>query len=464
VTRSNNKRKNTIEIVSVTLNILVLLLIVGFYSFRMYKYYLKENGNKDSVSSLLVDELIKKQKYLDLTKGLVYDKEKEIYTFIGDVNDNYLIFSGSLYRIISIDSEYNIKAAMENSITQIYSGLENGFNDSYINKWLNVSDEDNSGIFENNLYGSELLFNTTICDDVIDDITNITCEDKNIDNKFGILSLYDYATSGGKSGYLNNGESFYLNTINSDGNNYYITSDGEVSINEINTRTYGIRSVITISGDVELLNGNGTIDSPYEIEKHDIETTSNLYVGNIISINDNEYIVNDISTESVKVSLIESLKDMEGNEIKKSFGNSNILSNTKNNIGYYLNNDVINELGIGNFVVKSDFYVGELSNNSLDYALVYKDKVSLNVGMLTLGDTYITDVKNIFTMYRGIEGDKIINIINEDGNIYGDFITNEYEIRPVFYIRKDLDILSGDGTIDDPFVIGVSHEEEWISG
>ena len=60
--------------VLVTLNILVLLLIAGFYTTRLIKYYLKENGHKNTEEAvLLVDAIKKKQSFLDETKGLVLD-------------------------------------------------------------------------------------------------------------------------------------------------------------------------------------------------------------------------------------------------------------------------------------------------------------------------------------------------------------------------------------------------------
>ncbi len=453
------KRRLKIRPILVTLNILVLLIIVGFYSFRLVKYYLKENGKKNNNDNkLLVDSLIKKQSYVDLTKGLVYDEEEEVYRYIGDVKDNYLKYSGNMYRIISIDSEFNIKAISERSLTSMYSGLEKGYDESYINKWLNVSESKNSGVFERNLFNTELLFNTTICEDVIDDITNITCDIENKENKFGLLSLYDYAKSGGKSGFINNGEDFLLNSLNKSNNYYYITSDGEVSVSELTTKAYGVRPVITITGDVNLIKGTGIETDPYRIEEHNIKTLKDVYLGSIIEYSNNNYIVTDISGDNVKVALTESLKNGD-EEITKSFGGSNSsYSNSKNTVGYYLNNDYYKSLENNNLIVKSNWYIGKLSLDNLDYSSIYSDKVSLNVGMLTLGDMYVTNVKNVLTILRGIEEDKIIYVINKDGNFYGDFISSKYEIRPSFYLKGDVSIISGEGTLDKPYKLGVSNE------
>lgn len=455
------KKRFKIRPILVTLNILVLLIVVGFYSFRMVKYYLKENGKKENNEILLVDSIIKKQSFIDLTKGLIYDENDKVYRFIGDIKDNYLEYSGNMYRIIEVDEDYNIKAVSEKSLTFMYPGLNNGFNSSYINKWLNDGEEEHSGVFENNLHSSELLFNTTICDDKIDDLTIITCKEKNEDNKFGILSLYDYAKTGGKSGYLNNGEDFFLNTLNKDNNYYYITNDGEVSISELTTKAYGVRPVITVSGDVKLLKGKGTLNDPYKIEKQEVNTIKDLYVGNIIEFENNKYVVTDISADNVKIALNSTLKDKDDKEIIKNFGSSTSeLSNTKNTIGAYLNNDFYKSIKNNKLIIKSDWYIGKLSLDNLDYSSVYKSKVSLNIGMLTLGDMFVTEVKNVFTILRGIEENKIIYVINEDGNFYGDFISSKYAIRPAFYLKGDIKIKDGKGTTESPYTLELGEESE----
>ena len=161
--------------VLVTLNILVLLIIVGFYTTRLIKYYWKENGHRGEDVVLLVEELKKHRSYLDETKGLVFNEEKNIYTYKGEVEDNYLLYSGMMYRILGIDENENMKIVSEDNVTLIYPGFDKGYEKSYVNKWLNSSDEKYSGIYENVLFNAGgLLENTTICLDTIDDTTNIT--------------------------------------------------------------------------------------------------------------------------------------------------------------------------------------------------------------------------------------------------------------------------------------------------
>ena len=446
--------------VLVTLNVLVLLIIASFYITRLVKYYLLENGTKKpNEATILVDTLIKKQSYLDLTKGLVLDEETNTYIYKGDVKDNYVLYSGNLYRIISIDGNKNIKMISENTLTLMYSGLEKGYNNSYVNKWLNKTDTKYSGVYENSLYKADkLLTTTTLCDDAIDDLTNITCEVTNLDNKVTLLSLYDYYRAGAKESFLNNGELFYTASLNSEKNNYFINNEGDIGINNITTKTYGVRPVITLDAKTVQIAGDGTESDPYIIEKHKIDTLADLYTGNYIEFDGQTYKVVSKSEESVKVVAVEMLKDEEGNSITKAFGSNNSYT-ASNTVGKYLNETFLNTLPNKDSIVKSYWYTGAFTLDALDYAKVYNSKVSTKVGMLTLGEFYIHEINDVFTISKSIGDDDIINIINEEGHVFGDKTTNKHNIRVSFNLSSDIIITNGIGTIDSPYALGVDNEK-----
>ena len=456
------RRRLKITPVLVTLNVLVLLLIVAFYGTRMIKYYLKENGksnDKDNIV-LLVDTVLKKQSYVDLTKGLIFDEEKNEYRYLGEVDDNYLEYSGILYRIIGIDKDKNIKVISDKSVTMMYSGLEKGYDKSYVNKWLNYDkDVSGSGVYENNIKESvNYLSSTYYCEDIIDDIKNITCDKNTTNYKITLLSLYDYYKAGGKSSFLNNGETFYLGTLNKDNHNYYITSDGEVSINEISTRTYAVRPVITIISSSVLLSGKGTKDDPYKILEIKPSTLEDTTINTYVSFSNQVFKVIDNSTDATKVALNGVIKENDIDVVKSFGGKNNKYSNSKNTVGYYLNNTYLKTLDSKN-IIKSNWYIGALSLDNLDYSNEKNTKVNLSVGMLSLGDMFVGDINNVLTLSRGIESDQIINVINKEGNFYGDFITSKYNVRPALYLNNELKITGGNGTFDAPYELGVSDEK-----
>lgn len=456
------RRRLKITPVLVTLNVLVLLLIVAFYGTRMIKYYLKENGKSNDKDNtvLLVDTVLKKQSYVDLTKGLIFDEEKNEYRYLGEVDDNYLEYSGILYRIIGIDKEKNIKVISDKSVTMMYSGLEKGYDKSYVNKWLNYDkDVSGSGVYENNIKESvNYLSSTYYCEDIIDDIKNITCDKNTTNYKISLLSLYDYYKAGGKSSFLNNGDTFYLGTLNKDNHNYYITSDGEVSINEISTRTYAVRPVITIISSSVLLSGKGTKDDPYKILEIKPSTLEEATINTYVSFSNQVFKVIDNSTDATKVALNGVIKENDIDVVKSFGGKNNKYSNSKNTVGYYLNNTYLKTLDSKN-IIKSNWYIGALSLDNLDYSNEKNTKINLSVGMLSLGDMFVGDINNVFTLSRGIESDQIINVINEDGNFYGDFITSKYNVRPSLYLNNELKITGGNGTFDAPYELGVSDEK-----
>lgn len=455
------KRRLKIRPVLIALNVSLLIIIALFYIFRLVKYYLKENGHKDAnTTTLLVDELIKKQSYVDQTKGLVHDKNASIYRYIGKVEDNYLEYSGILFRIVGIDKDNNIKAISDSNLTLMYSGLEKGFDKSYVYKWLNKSDEKYSGIFENNMDSTDkYLTNTYLCDDVVSDLKNINCEKNNNALKITLLSLYDYASAGGKESYLNNGESYYLSTIDDKNNNYFINTTGDVGLNKISSKIYGVRPVITIKNDVALMHGDGSKTSPYAVIEKSISKLSDVYVSKYINYSGNTYRV--ISTgENVKIALSDNIKDGDKYLEKIFGGKNNIYSTTKKTIGEYLNNTYYKSIKNNDLIVKSSYGIGSNTLDNLDYTAVYSKTNTFNIGMLTLGDMFISDTKNVLTMNRGIESSMIINVINKDGNVFGDLIASKYEVRPTMYLKGDISIVSGDGSIDSPYELGVNNEEK----
>ncbi len=456
------KRRLKITPILVTLNILVLLIIVGFYVTRLVKYYIKEQGSPtDEGPTLLVDTIIKKQSYMDLTKGLVYDEEKLIYTYKGDVKDNYLLYSGMLYRIIGIDEKNNIRAVSEDVVTMIYSGLEKGYADSYVNKWLNTQENvTGSGVYESNLYKTELLANTKVCTDVIDNLTNITCEESNFDNKIAILSLNDYKIAGGKTSFLNNGESYYLINNDSNDHNYYVAKDGEIGISKLPTRIGGVRPVITIDNNTELIEGNGKKDSPYIIEKHDIKTLKDVYIGNYIKYNDEIFKVVNLDENSTKVAATKVLENENGEVIVKKYGSASNYSTDKNTLGQYLNSDYINSLKNNKEIVDGDWGTGRLSLSALDYATATSSTFKAKIGMLGLGDFYIQDIYNVFTITRGIESSKVVMVITDTGSIYSDSVTSEYAVRVAFNLDASTKITGGSGTKESPYELGVIKDEE----
>ncbi len=449
------KKKLKIRPILITTNIVLIAVILIFYGVRMIIFYKSESdviSNEGETTFLTI--LKNKESLVDKSKGLVFNEKKNTYTYIGNVSDNYLYYSGTMYRIIGIDASENIKLVSDKSVTLMYSGLSNGYDKSFINKWLNSSDEEHSGIFEKNLYDKQSLLTKTItCDDVVSDLTNVTCDNANYERKIGILSLYDYTSAGLKDSYLNNGETFYLNTLDEKNENYYVLNTGEIGIDNTETAIRGVRPIITISSQVKLLNGNGTIENPYIIEKHNINTLADTYVGQYITYSNMTFRIVEKNDTNVRVALNDAIFDGE-NYLSKTFGgSSNIFSTSSNTIGNYLNSTYYDTLENPLYIEESEWYTGTNILSNLDYSNKYSNSVKAKIGMLSLSDYYVQDVKNTLTISPGIGSSTIIITINDKNTAFGDFVASNYNIRPALNLKSDLMIVKGYGTETIPYII-----------
>lgn len=457
------RRRIKITPILILLNVLVILFITCFYLARGIKYYKLENKTvAQNDETILSEYLEKKRSYVDLTKGLILNEEKNTYRYVGKVEDNYLLYSGILYRIVGIDNENNVKIVSDESVTLMYSGLEKGYNDSYINKWLNKADKDYSGEFYNTLYSPDkFLASTYMCNDIINDLQKITCDETNNDTELSILSVYDYSEAGGKDSYLNNGEVFYLNTLNKDKNNYFISSKGEIGLNSLTSKVYGVRPMLTIKSDTQLLSGKGTKTNPYIIEKHDVKKLSDVYVGSIVEFSGENYKVVSKSKDTIKIATTDYIIGKDKEPVKNNFSpTNNKYSTSSKTLGYYLNNDFYKTLKNQDYIVQSSWYIGANTLSNLDYSAKYTSKVNAKVGILSLGELFVGELKDTFTLTRGMEASNIINIINENGNLFGDLITSKHAIRPVLNIKSDISIKSGEGTEKKPYILGGQDNEK----
>ena len=140
------------------------------------------------------------------------NEEDGSYRYKGEVDDNYIYYSGMYFRILEIDKDGNIKAISEDNVTLMYSGFEKGYEKSYVNKWLNVSEADYSGVYEKALKNpDEFLVSSYYCSDVVDSTESITCDENANNYKITLLSLYDYKEAGGKTSFINN---YWCGSIN----------------------------------------------------------------------------------------------------------------------------------------------------------------------------------------------------------------------------------------------------------
>ena len=147
----------------------------------------------------------------------------------------------------------------------------------------------------------------------------------------------------------------------------------------------------------------------------------------------------------------------DNNIVKKVFNTKNNIFdiNSKNNIGYYLNNTFYESLENKDYLKKGYFYIGSFKTDDYSYKLTFESKINTYVGLYQVGELFINDYEDNFTL-NGLSDnmDNTIFVIDKDKKIYGDNITSKYKIRPVLYLDSNLKILKGTGKIDNKYEIG----------
>ena len=154
------KKKLNKENVFVALSIVFLLGSILFYGGRLIYFYNLENKTEEEVVTNLNDVLISEEVF----SGDGLYKVDDVYYFRGSDVDNYLLYSGRLFRIVGIDQDGGIKLISDLVNTVIYDGRDESV-DSYVDDWLN-------NVYLDTL-NQDYLTDTSVCSDYID--TNITC-------------------------------------------------------------------------------------------------------------------------------------------------------------------------------------------------------------------------------------------------------------------------------------------------
>lgn len=450
--KNNKKRKLKFKKVNilVAINILFLLGCCIFYSARLMYYYKIEHP-KVSTNEALVNLVTLEKNMATIGSGL-YEID-DGYVYKGTNLSNYVQYSGRIWRVVSIDSENNVKLITEDSQTSLVWGISTNYEKSYVRSWLNDDNNEISSFYES-IKDSSNLLKTKTCTDTVSE-ENITCEEY-VEDNIGLLSAYEYQLAGGEDSYLNIEQYWWTSNINNKNTAWYVYSKGslnDTSYSGTMYYSYGVRPTITVKGSAEVKSGDGSLDNPYNLDS----TTSNIlkekYVGNYISYSDYTWRIIETDEDYVKIVMDEVVQE-KGEDYYTSFGSSNYYS-SDSTVGDYLNTTFYNSLKNKEYVLESDFYTGRYdSTNKYDFNKIAEYNETLKVGLLQLGELFVTDVSKYFLSTRTKTNDNNIYQVLENGRIYAGDLTDELRLRPTLYLKDDLTISSGSGTKKEPYIIG----------
>ena len=438
-------------------NLLVIIGILGTYTYRAYTYkdyFDKLTTAQAREETSLADALLQKAAG-DLN---VFMDDNGDHYYINDPENNYVKYSGRLFRVIRVFKNKTVKmVAIDVQGISVLNQIES-FTDSSLYRWLNTSDNESDGIFEKSLRNTDkYLTYGEFCTDKVDDASHIACTVNSDKVKITMLTLEDYLSTGGAKGFLNNGTRFWLASNNSEQQFWYVNEDGSLSVSDFNTQLVGIRPVIFISADVLVGKGAGTVEDPFVLAGEGKATyISDLYTGDYVKYSNQLWRVTSQKENATEL-LLEGYVNESGDIKKIKYGNASEYT-PDDGVGKYLNTTWVSALDrYDAFLTKNTWYYGPTGiANGFNYNKSFEKSVDCYVGLPNLATPYLGGYNGILLSNYDYHNTDAIYTIDDNGRLFGDYDTVAYKIRPLIAMKVNVGIVSGNGTLDNPYMVEVT--------
>ena len=407
-------------------------------------------------------------------------------TFItGENPNNYIWYSGKLWRAVSIDpSDNSVKLVTDRAVTTVsYDDSSNSYEDSNIKEWLNDTSVDG---FLGNLREPEKFikmdskWNATAMTD-----TSKPPKTTIVTSPVGMLNSYEYESSLGGNSYNNGYLNIRLDTwiLNPYDNNrgIAVTSSGEFNTDVGCLNPYGIRPTINLQSSIKIVDGSGTEDDPYRLMGDNDNNLSETYLkdrysGEYIRFGTGENnLYRIVSHETEGLTKIASAQPLKDNGVLKEISFGDYIYSPNSGIGEFLNDEYLKQYLTTedvNMVEKDTiWYLGNMTKASDNYKLSkYKDENGNNlsdntsvatVGLLRFSELMSTQSENahynktLSTLTIIEHLSLFIGISQYGGGAYNTDNTMIFAIRPALNLKSNVIITSGDGTKENPFELSV---------
>ena len=398
------KRKLKKENLFCIISLLFILGCIVFYGLRFVHYYKKFNPSKKESNGLLSIEIPKSSTLVTEGDGLY--RLNGYYVYRGNVENNYIKYSGLLFRILKINYGSNIEIILDSKINMLAYDNSATYKDSDINNYLN-----DVFIKSINTKGLEKM---EVCVDVKKELSDSKCK-KTTKVYSAIIDSNTFLNTVTDSTYINSeGNLLYLrDKIQGDLGN--VIANGS-QISYVNgDESYDIKPILSLRYDTKILSGTGTKDDPYIVDESDSNLGSSVVIGN------HKWIVINEDDKYTTLALDGTLNTL------KPFGNAFDV-NDVNSIAYYLNNEFYNSLDFKDDIVETEFEVGSYTNN---YKSIESDKVKANVGLLSIKDFKMDNMENQYLLLNTNGEDKVYAV---DKNMYAVEKDMSKSVRPVIRV------------------------------
>ncbi len=414
----------------------------------------------------------------DSANNINTDNPDQIF-ITGNNPNNYIWYSGKLWRAVSIDtSDNSVKLVTQWNISTIsYDDNSSAFEGSNMEMWLNDTTVDG---FLGNLRNPDkfIKMDNKWNASMMTDTSKPPSESEGgiiVEDSVGLLNVYEYNMSGARDGYLNNSLYWWTITANNSSANYIVNYDGSIGTSGV-TNAYGIRPVVNLKPDIKIVAGDGTEDSPYRLMGDNDNNLSGTklntrYSGEYISFGTGENnlyrIVSHETDGLTKITSAEPLKE-NGNYKFIAFGGSTQYYSSNNMIGSFLNGEYLDS---GYYLTSEQenmiednttWYLGTVRNGSSYRLAKYTDAnmsaltsntTNAKVGLLRLGELMAGQCDRKASFWLLTNNGAYVKYLDIHSGIYDAYPQTLYSIKPTLNLKSNVIITSGDGTLQNPFEI-----------
>ena len=411
------------------------------------------------------------------------DSEQTFVT--GEKPNNYIWYSGKLWRAVSIDpTDNSVKLVTQWNISTIPYNPSNqtAFESSYMEEWLNDTSVD--GFLGNLREPEKFIKMDSQWNATMTTVTTKPSKTTIVEDAVGLLNVYEYTMSYSgttyEKGYLNNGLFWWMLIPYNTKYVWSVDRDGFAYEREP-IAMHGVRPVINLHATVKIIGGSGTEDDPFRLEG---DNDSNLngtllntrYSGEYIRFGTDENnlyrIVSHETDGLTKITSAEPLKS-NGSFIISAFGD-NVNYSSSNTIGSFLNGEYLtNYVGSSyrNMIEENTtWYLGTVESGA-SYRLAKYSSANGNelttstttadVGLLRLGELMAGQFKTytLSSAYYLLTpfNINIINYIWLSGWAAGVAPTDIYHVNSVLNLKSNVVITGGAGTKTNPFTLQLNN-------
>lgn len=395
-------------------------------------------------------------------KNVVKKDLGNVTNYSGNPTNNYIMLSNMIFRIFGLDDNDNVIIVADQDIANV--------NHSKLDKWLDYYYKHLNSDAKKMLVKSKFC-NMDITDNTLD---TLQCNSYTKEKNVYIPSIVEVnKAQAGDTNFMKTFTMSWIANKKSDKEAYvtrkYFVGDaaGKSFLSYNIDDNYGVRPMMIMNGNTNILGGDGSFLNPYYFEDINIGATSSLVnerkTGEYIEDHGTLWrIIDTMDDGTTKVITVDTLG--YGMDSPKIYTEAEIIKynpNNKNNIAYYINNNLNDYVDTSNFV-----------NHEIEVP-IYKDKIIYGKEIETKKYKVKLSAPNMYEMFSAQSAtEKFANSrsywllntsntkrktgaitdigvpVNEEMQLY-----DTYGFRLVAYLKKDKVIVSGEGTYYYPYII-----------